>query len=260
MSADTVGFSPRDDSDGEDSGTSKEAYSEEDFENFARIVEALLYDCAACQPFDEGEPVWLNSHMSLNDVMGDADIPEECREEVAELVRCPCCGDSHDLWDEVGVRSEGELRYESLMEEWFEKHSYRLHEFHTFLERYPYLGATHEFGKDLREGVGSFPSKTLKNEVFYRARRIDSGRTYTFEDFMPPDPAKFSVGEGRYNHAGQSVMYLADDKEGAAIECVREEETRAWVQAFRVHEIDRFLISATKRPGRTTTCRCWHSA
>jgi hypothetical protein len=58
---------------------------------------------------------------------------------------------------------------------------------------------------------------------------------------MPADPAKHSVGEGRYSHAGQSVMYMADDKDGAAIECVGDAENRAWVQAFRIQQVDKIL-------------------
>jgi hypothetical protein len=171
----------------------------------------------------------------------DADVPEECREEVAELVCCPYCGDHHDLWDEVGIKSQGELRYEALMDEWFAKYANRLDEFHQFLTKYPYLGAAHDFGKELRDGLAKFPSRALKDQVFYRARRITSGRPYTLIDFMPPDPAKHSVGEGRYNHAGQSVMYMAEDKDGAAIECVADAEDRAWVHAFRIQQVDKIL-------------------
>jgi hypothetical protein len=241
MNANMTGSNTGDPEESADPRTPEQGYMEEDVESFARDVEALLSTCAVGQPWDDGEAVWLNSHMALNDVMGDADVPEECREQVAALVRCQCCGDSHELWDEVGVKSQGELRYEQLMEEWYEKHSYRLEEFDSFLQKYPYLGAAHDFGKELRAGVGSFPSKTVKGELYFRARRIDSGRAYTLEDFIPPDPAKFSVGEGRYNHAGQSVMYLADDKEGAAIECVRQGESRAWVHGFRIRQVDKIL-------------------
>lgn len=216
-------------------------YTEDELEGFARDVESLMSDCALAQPYDEGEVVWLNSHSSLNDVMIDADVPEECREEVAELVSCPYCGDHHDIWDEVGVKSQGELRYEALMNEWFAKDANQLDEFYGFLTKYPYLGAAHDFGKKLRDGIATFPSTTLTDQVFYRARRITSGKPYTLADFMPPDPAKHSVGEGRYNHAGQSVMYMADGKDGAAIECVADAEDRAWVHAFRIRQVDKIL-------------------
>lgn len=216
-------------------------YSESELESFASEVQAVLSSCELEQPYDEGGVVWINPHEPLGDVMADAGVPDECREEVAERVRCPSCGGHHELWEEVGVKSQGELRYESLMDEWYEKYAIRLNEFHDFLAKYPYLGVAHELGKELRDGVSRFPSRTIENEEFYRARRITSGKNYAVSDFLPPDPTKCPVGEGRYNHAGQSVMYLADDKDGAAIECVEDDEDRAWAQKFRIQCIDNIL-------------------
>ena len=216
-------------------------YSEDELEEFARTVEEYLSKCANEQPYDEGAPIWLNQHTTLYDVMERADVPEECREEVAQLVQCPSCSGPHELWEQVGVKSDGELRYEDLMDKWYASHSDKLDAFDAFLEKFPYLGATHDFGKEIRAGIAQFPLKTIDDAVFYRARRITNGRDYTHEDFLPPDPAKHPVGEGRYSHAGQSVMYLADDKDGAAIECLNEDESRAWVQAFRVKAVEKIL-------------------
>jgi hypothetical protein len=226
----------------ESEGTAtSEGYTQEELENFARAVEALLSKCAYGQPWDDGEPVWLNDHTELNSVMDDAEVPEDCREDVAELVNCPSCGNSHELWEEVGRKSEGELHYESLMAEWYENHEHRLEEFYEFLTAYPYLGAAHDFGKEIRKVISEFPLTTVKDDLFYRARRIESGQEYTLENFIPPDPAKCSIGEGRYNHAGQSVMYLSADKIGAAVECVHEGENRAWIHGFRISQVEKIL-------------------
>ena len=240
MVKDERDFDSPDSDESEDTGIS-EGYTQEDLEQFARAVEALLSKCANGQPWDEGEPVWLNDHTELNYVMDDADVPEDCREEVAELVSCPCCGNSYELWEDVGRKSEGELHYESLMAEWYESHEHRLDEFHEFLTKYPYLGAAHDFGKELRQVISEFPSTAIAGELYYRARRVESGREYAIEDFLPPDPAKCFIGEGRYNHAGQSVMYLGADKIGAALECIREGENRAWVHGFRISRIENVL-------------------
>jgi hypothetical protein len=240
MVKDESGFDSLDSDDSEDTATS-EGYTQEDLENFARAVEALLANCSNGQSWEDGEPVWMNNHTELNYVMDDADVPEDCREEVAELVRCPCCSTSHELWEEVGRKSEGELHYESLMAEWYENHEHRLDAFYEFLTTYPYLGAAHDFGKEIRKVISEFPSTIVSNDLFYRARRIESGREHSLEDFVPPDPAKCFVGEGRYNHAGQSVMYLSADKIGAAVECIRDGENRAWIHGFRISQVEKIL-------------------
>jgi hypothetical protein len=240
MFKDERDFDSPDSDESEDTEIS-EGYTQEDLEKFARSVEALLSKCANGQPWDEGEPVWLNDHTELNYVMDDADVPEDCREEVADLVSCPCCGNSFELWEDVGRKSEGELHYESLMAEWYENHEHRLDAFYEFLTTYPYLGTAHDFGKEIRKVISEFPSTTVSNDLFYRARRIESGREYSLEDFVPPDPAKCFVGEGRYNHAGQVVMYLSADKIGAAVECIRDGENRAWIHGFRISQIEKIL-------------------
>jgi hypothetical protein len=227
--------------DSEETDNEVPVYSPAELQGFAEDVESLLSQCELGQPYDEGEVVWLNPHTTLEDVMESAGVPEECHEEVAEIVRCPYCHAHHELYEEVGTKFEGELRFESLMDKWYEAHAPKLEEFHNFLEKYPYLGAAHDFGKEIRDGVASFPSTTLKDVIFYRARRIMDGRDYTVDDFLPPDPKKHTIGEGRYNHAGQSVLYLSDDKDGAAIECLNDGESRAWVQGFRIREIEKIL-------------------
>jgi RES domain len=216
-------------------------YTEGEFDEYARAVEGYLSKCANGQPYDEGEPVWINEHTTLNDVMELADVPEDCREEVAKRVSCPVGDGPHSLWEEVGIKSDGELRYEALMDEWYVSRADQLDDFYEFLQKHPYLGAAHRLGKEIRDSISGFPATNIEDELFYRARRITSGRDYRRDDFLPPDANKVSIGEGRYNHHGQSVIYLADDKEGAAIECVAEGESRAWVQAFRIREMDKIL-------------------
>ena len=216
-------------------------YSGEELRGFARDVEGYLSKCNAVQPYEEGAPVWINAHTWFDDVMEMAEVPEVCRKEVASLVQCPSCAGPHDLWEEVGVKSEGELRYEALMDEWYEKHAHRLDDFYSFLEKYPFLGAAHEVGREIQDSIAQFPVTEISDSIWYRARRLENGRELNCVDFKPPDPKVVLIGEGRYNHHGQSALYLADDKDGAAIECVQEGETRAWVQAFKIQKLGGIL-------------------
>ncbi len=209
-------------------------------DEYARDVERLLSNCAVGQPYDEGV-VWLNPHAQLNEVMEKADVPTRFRRKVARLVYCPSCGDHHNLHDEVGIKSDGELRFEDLCIQWEESLATRFEEFYSFLAKYPYLGAAHKFGAELRETVKTFPCSEIQNEEWFRGRRIKSGKTLTSYDFDPPDPTKQSIQEGRYNHFGQAVFYLAKNSHGAAIEVADEHDTMAWVQKFRICKIPQIM-------------------
>jgi hypothetical protein len=216
-------------------------HTDEELQEYANWVESRLSKCAVDQPYDDGEPVWMNGHTTLDDVMDTVGVPQECKEQVAEMVHCPSCRDSHDLWEEVGVKSDGELRYENLMVEWYEKHEFRLDDFYAHLERYPYLGVGHALGQEIRDTIAKFPVTTLTDAQWYRARRVKDGKSMTAGDFNPPDPSKVPIPEGRFNHHGQSVLYFADARKCAALECVEKDESLAWVQKFRIREIGNVL-------------------
>ena len=215
--------------------------SEGELEELAQRVQERLAPCACGQPYDEGEPVWINLHTDLDDLMEMVGIPEEYRAEVAERLDCPCCHDSHKLYEEVGYKSDEEIRYFELVDQWFGEHQARFDDFQAYLERYPYLGLNHEFGRRIFEEVGRFPTTDVVNETWCRARRIQDGGELSSSDFYPPDPDRLVINEGRFNHHGQSLFYLARNEHGAALEVMSDNENRAWVQKFTVKRVDRVL-------------------
>src|SRR3989442_1251243 len=82
------------------------------------------------------------------------------------------------------------------------------------------------------------PTTEIIADIWYRARPVADGRELVPLDVYPPAPNKFVIGEGRFNHHGQSLFYLARDEYGAATEVMRAEETRAWVQKFRIKRVE----------------------
>ena len=116
MDQDSDLLPPYEESDFDETEEDEELYTEAGLEDFARTVEGYLSKCANSQPW-EGGPIGMNPHTSLSDVMYRADVPEECWEEVAGRVRCPTGDGPHELYEEVGVKFEQELRYEELMDE-----------------------------------------------------------------------------------------------------------------------------------------------
>ena len=216
-------------------------FDEAQLNEFASRVQARLAPCANCQPYDEGEAVWLNLHTDLDDLMELMGVPEACREEVAERLDCPCCHQSHELYEEVGYKADEEVRYYELADTWYQEYQGQFDEFHKYLEDFPYLGMNHGFGRRIYKEVSGFPTTKITDDIWYRARRISDGRELTPLDFYPPDPTKCVIGEGRFNHHGKSLFYLAGNEYGAATEVMREDETRAWVQKFRIKGLERIL-------------------
>jgi hypothetical protein len=108
---------------------SKKKFTKKQIASFVRDVEHYLGPCGSEQPIDGGALHWNNPHSTLKDVMDRAEVPEQIQEQVAEAVRCPSGDGPHELWDEVGLKYEGELRFEDMLAEWYAQHSNRLDEF-----------------------------------------------------------------------------------------------------------------------------------
>ena len=51
-------------------------------------------------------------------------------------------------------------------------------------------------------------------------------------DMYPPDPEAIGIPEGRYNHFGQQVFYLAASRDAALAETFDDDEGIAWLQEF----------------------------
>lgn len=83
----------------------------------------------------------------------------------------------------------------------------------------PFLVLTHPLAQRMFAEIKKLASsETAMRELgpLYRARVLESGSEFKATDFGPPPPA--ATREGRYNHAGRPVLYLADSK----LTCWRE--------------------------------------
>jgi hypothetical protein len=83
--------------------------------------------------------------------------------------------------------------------------------------RSPFLLLTHPFARKVFDTIttlGAAASPQLVDGSYFRARRAEGIPAPRLSDFGPP-PARF-VEEGRYNHAGHSMLYLAA-AEGTAL-------------------------------------------
>jgi hypothetical protein len=85
----------------------------------------------------------------------------------------------------------------------------------------PFLLLADEFAQRIKDEIfelGRGTEPALPDGTFFRGRDIESS-VASIADFGPPPAAK--TKEGRYNHAGRPVLYLADEEATCWEECRR---------------------------------------
>lgn len=207
----------------------------------ARFREEMR-NCPTCQIYDGGEIVWVHGNRVFIEYLFDwLEIPEEARDELVERVDCPFCGAGLSRRMDVGIRFDFERAHDRRLEEAWDRYEDRLWDFVHHLEEYPFLGASHEVGRQIYEEVDDFPTTVIENQVWHRARSVRSGQKFSSQDLVPPDPDNVQIPAGRYNHPGRAQWYLASEPEAAVAEVTGKNEQIAWVQDFRIGRLENIL-------------------
>lgn len=125
-------------------------------------------------------------------------------ERLVQELDCPRCGENlgYTLYPY-------ELPFDVPVE--FEDHVASIH---AIAHETPFLLLKNEFAQKILqtlEALSQSTNTTTMPSSLYRARGLEGLREITVGQFDFADP-KY-VGEGRYNHAGQPVLYLGDSKE-----------------------------------------------
>lgn len=203
-----------------------------------RLNPSVLY-CDNDQPYDkeDRELIWAQGHrVSVGDFLTDQGLTDVFQEAVAARLRCRECGRTgFSVWDDIGLETTEEREHRKRWAEWAKKYSAQFDEFASYLAAYPYLGLAHPLGRRIRKAITGFPRTTLGKREWWRARTPDGARRFTPKDMSPPPPEK-ATSEGRFNHYGQVVFYLASEPEAAMAETLAPDrgEAAAWVQRFSV--------------------------
>jgi hypothetical protein len=209
-----------------------------DIEELISELQAEIQYCITCQPYDDGDAVWvLGVQADLEELFDEYKIPEDMRDEIANKLHCPNCGRQLERFDDYGAKTPYEEQVDQKRDEWFKKYEDDLVDFVQFIEKYPYLGAKHKLGKKVIDLLPQFPKIDIENDNWFRARKISDGRKFFHEDMAAPNPEQVQIGEGRFNHYGQSHFYLAKTDIGAAKELLaRAEEKLVWMQNITIHK------------------------
>jgi len=122
-------------------------------------------------------------------------------EDLIGNIECPRCGSElyGSIWPyELNVNLPD--NFECILEEIF-----------NISLRTPFLLLNHPFAKEVYEYIQSTGKTVQKERItkkYYRARKNAKNKIYNGKDlFVPPQNV---ITEGRYNHAGQQVLYLGE--------------------------------------------------
>ncbi|MDH8679497.1 RES family NAD+ phosphorylase, partial [Fusibacter bizertensis] len=207
-----------------------------------KIQEEIQY-CTYCQPYDGGECIWiLGIKVELNDLFDEYDVPEKSRENIAHHLLCPGCGHSDfEEYEIVGLEERFDKDTRLRLQEIEKTYGTKLDELIEYVKLYPTLILNNSLGRKISKEISSNNiSSTSINGMWYRARVVSEGKVYGYDDLHVPQIG--IPNEGRYNHSGQSFLYIARDLNTAVQEVIKSDEpSLVWIQEYESVEIDNIL-------------------
>lgn len=216
----------------------------EKMKNYITDINYDIISCSQCQPYDSEEKdiVWVEGdRYELGDIFSDKDIPIEYWNDIIPYIECPQCGRIfNDLSDEVGIMGEYEYEFLQKYDKIVEISINKIQPFYDFLAEYPYLAMENEVGREIAREIKKMPLETIENELYYRARKPNNGKIFHNDDMLNP-PQTIIIPEGRFNHYGQSHLYLGETEELCAKEITNEDNELLWMQKYKIINLPRIL-------------------
>jgi hypothetical protein len=212
------------------------------FKSWQDYFDSHIAECENCAPYMQGEGQMSveGEEADLDDLPHSIGVPERLAERVVANGTCDGCRSSLDGMMTVWIRTTDEVEFHRDVERATRKYGPKLREFQAYLERHPSLGAGHPVGRALVKAVNGVASISVGGEWY----RCIGERDYAVscQDFLAPRPEQQrSIGEGRFNHAGQAHWYLADSKGTAVSEVLDNQPGVVFVQGFDIQSCERVL-------------------
>jgi hypothetical protein len=210
---------------------------------YERVQEKLHY-CVTCQPYEGGDYIWIfGKSIELDELFDDFSVPDRYRDDIAQHLSCPNCGrEVFERWEEVGLEDPYDAELRKTVRAAETKFGRKLDSFQSHLKQYPSLSLSHPLGRKIQKEIssGNLPACKVSGS-FFRARLVKGSNVFDAEDMGAP-PTGVSL-DGRYHHAGQSVLYIGKDEEVAINEILEPDVEKAlvWVQEYEIAEIDKIL-------------------
>lgn len=206
-------------------------------------VQEQIHYCLNCQARDSGEWIWvMGERYDLEQLFDDCDVEEDLRDKITKDLYCPYCGTELNRYDEIGLESRFDKEIRIYVEKAEKKYGKRIKDLQNGIRQYPQLALRFPLARTILNEIGekAMPVCSIEGE-HYRARKVSNAKVLRSTDFFAP-PVGLSE-EGRFNHAGQSHFYLADDKETAISEIIYDDNPPVliWLQKFDIKKTDEIL-------------------
>lgn len=213
-------------------------------EKIRKKIQSEIKYCDYDQPYDSGDVIWIyGDKIDLYDMLSAYDISEASMDKIVDHLYCPGCGNEYlELMSSIGT----ETAYEKELDIYYSKASKlfinEVDAFEKELEQYPLLALNNKIAKSIFKEIEkeTLPITSVKG-TFFRARRVESSEIYNTEKMYHPPIGKSN--EGRFNHSGQSHLYLANAKETAIKEVIAQDNALlVWTQEFLIENpVDKIL-------------------
>lgn len=206
--------------------------------NYLKKAQAEVKYCINCQPRDGGDYVWvLGEQTTLKDIFCDLEIPEKYHCDIAQHIVCPYCGcDQFDEHTDVGREDKWNIMVQEYLTKADRKYGRQVALLQDHLQKYPLLSLTAPLAKTIYREITRGKAPTCSEHgLWFKSRPKKNKKIYRLVD-MQAAPVGCS-SDGRYNHAGQSVLYLANHEETAMCETIDDLTllNDIWIQKYEIN-------------------------
>jgi hypothetical protein len=202
-------------------------------------IEGSISHCRDC--FYDSEIDLEDWFIPFREYLESIDCPEKYYKDIDGKIECRFCGSKISIDDDIVLPTEDEEKYDEMCEIIENMYKKQLDDFNIYLEKYPYLGMHHDVGQQIKRDIKSIRLETINNQVWHRARNLKDGRILHQKDMSAPDNDKIKIGEGRFNHYGQSVFYLGNTENVCIREILERKNDMCWMQKIEIVKLDSIL-------------------
>jgi len=205
-------------------------------ERLKNKVQSEISYCSYCQSYDGGDIVWIyGKRIELTELFYKCNVPEEYWDNIIGHLYCPSCQNSSlDIGMDVGTKTTYEKDIEKHMDEVYGLYGSDVRELEDLLESYPLLAYKNKLAKRIYKEIKEkiLPKTSIKGN-FYRARKVENSEVISSNKMFNAPIGR--QGEGRFNHSGQSHLYMASDKKTSIKEVTSEKKSiLVWNQEFKI--------------------------
>lgn len=210
-------------------------------ERYIAKVQSKIFYCYNCQPADGGGYFWvLGVRIDLCDLLCDCSVPDKYHSSVAQHLYCPNCGTDLDLTCEVGLQTEYEMALSTREKKAKSIYLSEIKAFEDQLQEFPMLALKHKFARKISKAINEqkLPMTRIEGKL-YRARRLENNQIFQKKDMLHAPIGK--PKDGRFNHAGQSHLYLSTERETAILEVIEADSVVWWCTVTIKEPVDKIL-------------------